>query len=154
MNEKKLFESFKNLFNNKNLSALHDKLIYQTGDTFWLFEEYNIVPDQNGYKINKIYTHKSYIFSSLQYAVTWAILDKRNLIIEQNRVRDLDFELSSIDYVLKSSESLKQNKKLDFLRYNKMCEARHRKKIIKDELQTYVSRAKEWQEKRLTINYV
>ena len=150
MNEKKMFEAFNRLFSNENISKLKDKAIYKIGNSYMLFEQYEIVAVPAGYKVMKLHTDTVNIFSSLQYAVTWAVLNKRNLIYEENRVRDLDIELASLDVIIKSAENVKKKQKLDFLRYNRLAEARYKKHKILEELNSFMISTKRWQLKKFT----
>lgn len=148
MNEKRLFESFNRLFSPENLNKLKDKAVYKDGNLYRLFEEYEIRAVPVGFKVSKLGTDTDNIFSTLQYAVTWVVLDKRNLIYEENRVRDLDTELASLDVIIKSAENAKKKAKLDFIRYNKLSEARYKKQIILEELNSYMMQTKRWQMKK------
>jgi hypothetical protein len=145
MNEKKMFENFKNLFNDSSLVKLRSKIIYDYKNKYYLFDQYEITKTPLGYKTVKLHTDTEYIFSTLPYAVTWVVFDKRNMIMEQNRVRDLDTQLSGLDVIIKSGENARKKSKLDFPRYNKILEARHKKQIIAMEMQDYVLNAKYWQ---------
>lgn len=148
MNEKKLFESFNRLFSTENLNKLKDKAVYKDGNLYRLFEEYEIRAVNVGFTVLKLGTNVTNTFSTLQYAVTWVVLDKRNLIYEENRVRDLDTELASLDVIIKSAENAKKKAKLDFIRYNKLSEARYKKQIILEELNSYMIQTKRWQMKK------
>lgn len=145
MNEKKLFDSFSRLFSAENLNKLKDKAVYKDGNSYKLFEQYEITAIPTGFKVAKITTDTVNIFSSLQYAVTWVVLDKRNLIYEENRVQELDIQLASLDVIIKSAENAKKKSKLDFLRYNRLAEARYKKQAILEELNSYMIQTKRWQ---------
>jgi len=145
MNEKKMFESFNRLFSAENLNKLKDKAVYKDGNSYKLFEQYEIIAIPAGFKVMKLGTDTFNVFSSLQYAVTWVVLDKRNLIYEENRVRDLDIQLASLNVIIKSAENSKKKAKLDFLRYNKLVEARYKKQVILEELNSYMVQTKHWQ---------
>jgi hypothetical protein len=148
MNEKQLFDSFNRLFSNENITKLKMQSIYKDGNVLRLFEQYEILQNKYGFKVSKIGTDVNNTFSSLQYAVTWAVLDKRNLIYEQNRVRDLDIQLSGLDVVLKSGENARKKAKIDFVRHNKLTEARYKKTLMLEEMQKYVAQTKNWQIKK------
>jgi hypothetical protein len=148
MNEQKLYNSLHKLFSIENLNKLKDKAVYKDGNSYKLFEQYEIIAIPTGFKIMKLGTDTSNIFSSLQYAVTWAVLNKRNLIYEENRVRDLDTELASLEVIIKSAENAKKKAKLDFLRYNRLAEARYKKQAILEELNSYMIQTKRWQLKK------
>lgn len=148
MNEKKLFESFNRLFSTENLNRLKDKAVYKDGNSYRLFEQYEITAIPTGFEVAKITTDTINIFSSLQYAVTWVVLNKRNLVYEENRVRELDTQLASLDVIIKSAENAKKKSKLDFLRYNRLAEARYKKQIILEELNSYMIQTKRWQIKK------
>lgn len=145
MNEKKLFDSFSRLFSAENLNKLKDKAVYKDGNSYKLFEQYEITAIPTGFKVAKITTDTVNIFSSLQYAVTWVVLNKRNLIYEENRVQELDIQLASLDVIIKSAENAKKKSKLDFLRYNRLAEARYKKQAILEELNSYMIQTKRWQ---------
>lgn len=140
-----MFESFNRLFSAENLNKLKDKAVYKDGNSYKLFEQYEIIAIPAGFKVMKLGTDTFNVFSSLQYAVTWVVLDKRNLIYEENRVRDLDIQLASLNVIIKSAENSKKKAKLDFLRYNKLVEARYKKQVILEELNSYMVQTKHWQ---------
>ena len=80
----------------------------------------------------------------MKYAVTWATLDRRNLIVEANRVLHLDEILAGIELSTKLLEKYSK-KTQNFIYLNKLNENRLKKHNIVKELDGYLIKAKQWQ---------
>ena len=76
------------------MSNIAENLVYTNDDgSYTLYSEYFVYPLNGRYRASKYKTYTEYDFSSLKSALCWAIMDKRNLVVEANRVIELDILL-------------------------------------------------------------
>ena len=144
MNDKQLFQALEKIINENTVNRVKDKAIIQEGNRYRLFEKYIVDQTKVGFRVVRISDDNTKIFTSIKYAVTWATLDKRNLIVEANRVLHLDEILAGIEVSSKLLE--KYNKKTpNFIYLNKLNENRLKKNSLTKELDGYSVKAKQWQ---------
>lgn len=151
MNEKQIFESFTRIFGKQELDRIGDRLVYQHGDEYGLFNEYTIVKEELGFRLEKTTTFTVKSFHSLRNAVIWASLDKANLVLDASRVENLDNLLNGTIANLAVHERLvKQAKNLDVKSTHliKAQEDKVKKTMILDELDHYATKVRLWQDKR------
>ena len=133
----------------KNLyDQLKEHIVTQEDNNYWLFNQYIITNHQDHCELQKITSDKSYIFSNVKYAVTWATLDKTNKIPECERVLFLDQCLFGINVNLKIQERIfKKSKNTDtMLLFNtKYTEEKLKKKRVIAELDQFITQAKSYQ---------
>lgn len=135
------------------LGDLEDVIIFQNTDgSYELFNTYRIAKNvKNEYVVTMLTTFTTYQFYTLQHAVAWCTYDKRNLIYQSERIIQLDNLLAGLDVdILLHTKIFKNTKnpedRLIFLA--KLSEDKLKKKLITDELYTYINDSKRWQIKR------
>ena len=87
-------------------------------------------------------------FYSLQNATIFAILHKRNKIVEAKRMRELDMLLENANAEIelhKKHGTTFQDTEAKMIAFSKYEEARHKKKIYGSEVSEYLSETKSWQ---------
>ena len=94
MNEQQLFDAFEKVIDSKVYNKLKDTIVLHDGDSYRLFEKYEISQKDNVYLVAKMTSDTVQTFSSLKYAVTWATLDRNNAIYEANRLLELDLKVN------------------------------------------------------------
>lgn len=144
MNDKQLFQALEKIINPKTVNKIKNTAVIQDGNQYRLFEKYIISNTKSGAKVTRISDDKVKWFTSMKYAVTWATLDKRNLIVEANRVLQLDEILAGIEVSTKLLEKYTK-KTTNFIYLNKLNENRFKRVTIIKELDGYSTRAKQWQ---------
>lgn len=148
MNNTQLYKALEKVVTNKVYEQLKDSVIVQEKDSYRLFESYYISNTKKGFSVKKINVHGETIFSYLKYAVTYAVLDKKNAISDAARVAELDQKLASLDINIKLYEKLEKkakNQDTKLLYLCKRTEAVNKKKIVSKELDIFATRTKEWQ---------
>jgi len=148
MNNTQLYKALEKVVTNRVYEQLKDSVIVQEKDSYRLFESYRISNTKKGFSVQKINVHGETVFSYLKYAVTWAILDKKNSISEASRVKELDQKLASLDINIKLYEKLEKKSKNQDTKLLYLCkrtEAVNKKKIVSQELDVFVARTKAWQ---------
>lgn len=139
----------KKLFNKKELEYLSGLVIIDTPTGYELFGEYSISKIGEKFNVKKISTFVEHNFYSLQNAIVWATLDKRNKVVDRNRVIDLDMLLegtkSTIDLQQILTKRAKDNE-TKLIYYSKLNEALLKKKQIVSEITKYIDDTKKWQE--------
>ena len=144
MNDRQLFQALEKIINENTVNRVKDKTVIQDGDQYRLFEKYIIKKVKSGFQVVRIPDDKTKLFTSMKYAVTWATLDRRNLIVEANRVLHLDEILAGIELSTKLLEKYSK-KTQNFIYLNKLNENRLKKHNIVKELDGYLIKAKQWQ---------
>ncbi len=146
-----MFEILKNLLSEKEISKLEETLIITVPGGYELFAEYLISKSKVGYKVKKYKTDLNEHFYSLQNATIFAILHKRNKIVEAKRMRELDMLLENANAEIelhKKHGTTFQDTEAKMIAFSKYEEARHKKKIYGSEVSEYLSETKSWQEGR------
>jgi len=153
MNEQQLFDAFEKVIDSKVYNKLKDTIVLHDGDSYRLFEKYEISQKDNVYLVAKMTSDTVQTFSSLKYAVTWATLDRNNAIYEANRLLELDRKLISFETVIKLYERYDKRVKDNNIRaiyLNKLWEARIQKRHITKELDESARKTKEKQLKKFS----
>jgi hypothetical protein len=153
MNEQQLFEAFEKVIDAKVYNKLKDTIVLHDGDTYRLFEKYGIEHSEGMYLVSKLTSDAVHSFSSLKYAVTWVTLDNNNSIYDANRILELDGKLTGLDMGIKLYERYDRRTKdtnLRFIYFNKLCEAKLKKRHIVTELELVTARTKERQLKKFS----
>ncbi len=135
------------------LPNLQNIIIFQDADgTYQLFNKYSINKIASGEFIVGSNTVTKYTtFYNLQNAVAWCIFDVRDKVREASRIAELDYKLSSVDIdILVHSKLFKKSKNTEekLIYIAKLDDDKLKKKVITDELYTYMSDSRKWQTKR------
>lgn len=140
-----------NKFSKWKLEGMIDNIIFKDDHGYQLFGKYTIIKSHEDYKVSKHPTDTVKGFGSLRNAVTWVTFDKRNLIVEANRVIELDKILSGTEFSIKVHEQLSAKaKSMDhkLIYLAKLKEDKLKKKYVLAELNSYVDDIKDWQLKK------
>jgi hypothetical protein len=142
------------MFSEDEIRALRGSIVYEVGkDEYELFGEYNISRKPNNFVVEKHGTFTVRHFSTLRNAVIWTTLDKRNLIVESNRVVELDIMLTGADTNLEVHKRLADKAKdieMKLTYIVKLQEDKAKKKQISDELDKFAANTKTWQYKQFS----
>ncbi len=134
-----------------NLEGMIDSIVFQDETGYQLFGKYTIIKKHEDYNVSKIHTDTLKKFGTLRNAVTWVTFDKRNLIVEANRVIELDKILTGTEFSMKVHEQLsKKAKSMDdkLIYLAKLKEDKLKRKQVLEELSEYVTNIKNWQLKK------
>jgi hypothetical protein len=154
MTEDQMFEKLSKIFSRKQLTAVEEYVIYKTDDNeYGLYGEYTIKKEGNSFIMTKIFTHTVRSFASLRNAVIWTSLDKRNHIVDAQRVAELDTMLYGVDASLEVHKRLAEKAKnldtrLNFL--TKLQEDKIKKNQITKELNDFAKNTDNWQYKKFS----
>lgn len=157
VNKKKIAKSLEKVLDSfpfekvKGMLVRHD----DEGEGYCMYEQYVLKEVDNGVHLTKLGTFTERTFSSMRYAVTWATMDKRNLIADSRRIVELDRLLSDAMVSIKLYEKYSKTAKdvdakciyLDKLIYNVA-----KKKKFQAELESIAYRAKDWQMKQFELS--
>lgn len=134
------------------IKDLEDVIVYQNPDgSYELFNKYTIKKSTtNEYKIY-VWGIESLTFYSLKNAVAWCTYDKRNRILDSERIYYLDSGLVRVEAMIAQHQKLikKANTpdtKLIYLA--KLTEEKLQKKQMASEINTYIYQSKLWQTQR------
>jgi hypothetical protein len=135
-----------------DLSVLKD-----TDGSYHLFDKYTIrrINDEYIVTVNSFDTTKT--FYTLKHAVTWCTFDKRNKILDSNRIYDLDKKVAGLESIIQGHQKLiKTAKNMDdkLIYLAKLGEEKMRKRQLHDELGRYIATSKSWQTSRFNTKPV
>jgi len=148
VSEKKMFETLKRLLSKKELSKLESTLIITVPAGYELFGEFLISKVENRFCVQKYKTGLEEYFYSLQNATIFAILYKRNKVVDSKRMIELDILLESANADLIRYKDRGTDLETRIISSAKFEEARHRKFLVSAEIATYLNETKSWQEGR------
>jgi hypothetical protein len=149
-NERDMFQILKRILSKNEIEQLSNKLVIEDGKGYELYGEYSIRPSGNMYKTIKFTTFTEHKFYSLRNAAVWVSLDKTNQIIDAQRVLELDKVLEGALINAEIHRKLYKNTKsleAKSLYYAKLQEDNTKRQYVVNQLETYVSKVKAWQEK-------
>lgn len=134
------------------IKDLEDVIVYQNEDgSYELFNKYKIEKlSSNEYNVY-IWGISSLTFYSLKNAVTWCTYDKRNRVLDSNRIHYLDSGLVRIEAMIEQHQRLVKkannpDSKLIYLA--KLTEEKLHKKQMLSEIGSYINQSKLWQTQR------
>ena len=147
--EKKLEKLMKTDF----VGQLEDVIIFQNADnSYELFNMYHITKNNNNEYIVKMHTtFTTHNFNTLKHAVAWCTFDKRNMLYQANRILKLDNLLAGLEVDISLHTKIFKNAKNTddrLIVLSKLSEDKLKKKLITDELYTYINDSKRWQTNR------
>lgn len=143
-----MFDTLKRILSKKELDKLESTLIITVPDGYELFGEFLISKHENRYCVQKYKTGLSEYFYSLQNATIFAILYKRNKVVDTKRMIELDILLESANADLIRYKDRGTTLETIIISSTKFEEARHRKFLVMAEIANYLSETKTWQEGR------
>lgn len=134
------------------IKDLEDVIVYQNEDgSYELFNKYKIEKSSDNEYIVYIWGISSLTFYSLKNAVTWCTYDKRNRVLDSNRIHYLDSGLVRIEAMIEQHQRLVKkannpDSKLIYLA--KLTEEKLHKKHMLSEIGSYINQSKLWQTQR------
>ena len=142
--------------NKKDMSSkINDLLIMKEGENhYFLFGSYNVLEDDLGFKITKS-TDDPVYFSDLKSAVAWCVFDKNKKSSYIKRLIELDIELSSLNVsIYQHKKLLKKAREIEdkYIYLAKLEEEKVKFKKLNEELKSYISTSKAWQQKKYSEN--
>lgn len=143
-----MFEVLKKILSRNELEKLEDALIITVPTGYELFGEFLIEKHENKYVVTKYKTHLRETFYSLQNATIFAMLYKRNKVVDAKRMLELDILLESAYADLIRYKDRGTDFETHLVSEAKFQEARHRKFTVTKEISTYLTETKMWQEGR------
>lgn len=152
MNNQILLNKINSFFSTDLEKSMANVMIMQNDDgSYELFDKYIISTEDSNVIVKSKYTHTVKNFSSLPVAVTWCIFDKRNKIIELNRVEYLDRMIAGLNSsILVHKKIFKNNKDMAFISLAKLSQDSYKKKLLSTELMEYIKESKIWQLKQFS----
>jgi hypothetical protein len=147
-----IFAKLKKVISAEEISNLADLSIFKDQDgSYHLFDKYviNRVNDEYVVTINSYDTVK--IFYTLKHAVAWCTYDKRNKIVDSNRIYDLDKKVAGLESIIQGHQKLiKTAKNMDdkLIYLAKLGEEKMKKRQLYNELGHYIAISRSWQTNR------
>jgi hypothetical protein len=153
-----IFTKFKKVIPEETINNLVDLSVFRDTDgSYHLFDKYVIrrVKDEYIVSVNSFDTNKT--FYTLKHAVAWCTYDKRNKIVDSNRIYDLDKKVAGLESIIQGHQKLiKSTKNMDdkLIYLAKLGEEKMKKRQLYDELGRYIATSKSWQNNRFNTKPV
>ena len=153
-----IFTKLKKVIPAETINNLADLSVFKDQDgSYHLFDKYIIsrVKDEYQVTINSFDTNKT--FYTLKHAVAWCTFDKRNRIVDSNRIYDLDKKVAGLESTIQGHQKLiKSAKNIDdkLIYLAKLGEEKMKKRQLYDELGRYIDISKSWQTSRFNTKPV
>jgi hypothetical protein len=147
-----IFTKLKKVIPEDTINSLAELSVYRDTDgSYHLFDKYTIrrVKDEYIVSVNSFDTTKT--FYTLKHAVAWCTFDKRNKIVDSNRIYDLDKKVAGLESTIQGHQKLiKSAKNMDdkLIYLAKLGEEKMKKRQLYDELGRYIATSKSWQNNR------
>jgi hypothetical protein len=147
-----IFNKLKKVIPADTINSLADLSVFRDTDgSYHLFDKYVIrrVNDEYEVSVNLVDTTKT--FYTLKHAVAWCTYDRRNKIVDSNRIYDLDKKVAGLESTIQGHQKLiKSAKNMDdkLIYLAKLGEEKMKKRQLYDELSHYISISKTWQTNR------
>jgi len=152
MIDAKAIEKLEKFIPKSYVQDLQNVIVYQNEDgSYELFNKYKIVKNKNNGYMVYIWDSNPILFYSLKNAVAWCTYDKRNRILDAERIYYLDSGLMRVDAMIEQHQRLAKKSstsdtKLIYLA--KLTEEKLRKKQMAAEMSRYVYQSMLWQTKQ------
>lgn len=147
---KKLAAFFEETLSDK----IKDIIVASGPNAYELYGRFRIhAPDYYTYIVYDNLTRESKEFSALRYAASWCTLVNANKHVESRRLCSLDLKLCSILVDMSiHRKKLKSASKIEarILYSNKLQEDSYKKKIVLQEIQTFINSSKTLQARKFT----
>jgi hypothetical protein len=153
-----IFTKLKKVIPKETINNLADLSVFRDQDgSYHLFDKYIIrrVSDEYEVTVNSFDTNKT--FYTLKHAVAWCTFDKRNMIVDSNRIYDFDKKVAGLESTIQGHQKLiKSAKNMDdkLIYLAKLGEEKMRKRQLYDELGRYIDTSKSWQTTRFNTKPV
>ncbi len=147
-----IFTKLKKVIHEDTINNLADLSVFKDQDgSYHLFDKYVIRRVNDEYEVTMYSVDTKKIFYTLKHAVAWCTYDKRNKIVDSNRIYDLDKIVAGLESTIQGHQKLiKSAKNMDdkLIYLAKLGEEKMKKRRIYDELGRYVAISKTWQNNR------
>lgn len=139
-------------FLEQELTHLKDILILKNDKNhYFLFGNYEIKPHQNLFKVELNDVYRTEVFNFLPCAITWCLYHYNKKHNSLKRIQQLDGLLSSLDLSIKIHNRMISNNKNSqdlVILETKLREEILKKEALQKELDTLMSKSKNWQSKK------
>jgi len=153
-----IFTKLKKIIPEETINKLADLSVCRDqAGSYHLFDKYVIkrIKDEYIVTVNSFDTSKT--FYTLKHAVAWCTYDKRNKIVDSNRIYDLDKKVAGLESTIQGHQKLiKSAKNMDdkLIYLAKLGEEKMRKRQLYEELGHYIAISKSWQTNRFNTKPV
>ena len=153
-----IFNKLKKVIPPDTINNLADLAVFkETDGSYHLFDKYVIRRVNDEYEVTMYSIDTKKIFYTLKHAVAWCTYDKRNRIVDSNRIYDLDKKVAGLESIIQGHQKLiKSAKNMDdkLIYLAKLGEEKMKKRQLYDELGRYIATSKSWQISRINTKPV
>ena len=147
-----IFTKLKKVIPEETIKNLADLSVCRDQDgSYHLFDKYVIKRVNDEYQVTVKSFDTTKIFYTLKHAVAWCTFDKRNRIVDSERIYDLDKKVAGLESIIQGHQKLiKSAKNMDdkLIYLAKLGEEKMKKRQLYSELGRYIATSKFWQNNR------
>lgn len=151
-------QKFKRVLSKPEIDKLQNIAIFQNNNgEYEVFNSYIIVKKPSGADVKLHNGDVINTFYSLKNAICWCIFDKRGKYSSANRIIELDLKLSAVDVSMTLHQRLfRKTKDADnrMIYLAKLNEDKFKKRMMTDELDSYITESNNWQQKSYRLKTV
>lgn len=148
MTDIELLKAIQKIIDPHTVNNIKKFVIIQENNGYRVFEKYLITTSNAGFKVNKLYSDIEHRFLTLKNALTWCTLDNKNLVVESQRVKFLDSQITGLSITSALLEQyLKSVKDKDkkFIYSNKLVENKIKHDRLTTEMTNFSQKARRFQ---------
>jgi hypothetical protein len=147
-----IFTKLKKVIPEETINNLADLSVCRDQDgSYHLFDKYVIKRVNDEYQVTVKSFDTTKTFYTLKHAVAWCTYDKRNRIVDSERIYDLDKKVAGLESIIQGHQKLiKSAKNMDdkLIYLAKLGEEKMKKRQLYSELGRYIATSKSWQNNR------
>ena len=153
-----IFTKLKKVIPEETINNLADLSVCRDQDgSYHLFDKYVIRRVNDDYQVTVKSFDTTKTFYTLKHAVAWCTFDKRNRIVDSERIYDLDKKVAGLESIIQGHQKLiKSAKNMDdkLIYLAKLGEEKMKKRQLYGELGRYIATSKSWQTNRFNTKPV
>lgn len=148
MTDMELLRAIQKIIDPNTVNNIKKFVIIQENNGYRVFEKYLITKTNVGFKVIKLYNDVEHVFLTLKNALIWCTLDNKNLVVESQRVKFLDSQLTGLSMSTVLIERYLKNikdKDKKFIYSNKLIENKIKQDRLTTEMTDFCQKAKRFQ---------
>ena len=148
MTDIELLRTIQKIIDPNTVNNIKKFVIIQENNGYRVFEKYLITKTNAGFKVTKLYNDTEHRFLTLKNALTWCTLDNKNLVVESQRVKFLDSQITGLSMSSALIERYLKNvkdKDKKFIYSNKLVENKLKQDRLTIEMTDFSQKARRFQ---------
>lgn len=148
MTDVELLKAIQKIIDPNMVNSIKKFVIIQENNGYRVFEKYLITKSNTDFRVNKLYNDIEHRFLTLKNALIWCTLDNKNLVVESQRVKFLDSQITGLSITSALLERYLKNvkdKDKKFIYSNKLIENKLKHDRLTTEMINFSQKARRFQ---------